>query len=267
MGQAIHVFQFRSESELVHPSGLAECPELFGVYICIDSALKQKLVRKIGAMDVPPALMHLPIVRDPGFTGGHGSQTTWQVRQGDRVLRDFGPLTPEMRAIPTLGWWSMALLVPFIIDRLRDVGLETLVVPACSPPIPHDKESSQSACRPQHNPLIKSALMVLLDELDRLAIEHPELTDTEVREEMGNALLAALVSRGDGHSLPKRLGMFSERGNRDVRRALAAYLKSVSGEMVDASPAECLAALQDCTVCSRQGTKYDMYFGHLDSLQ
>lgn len=117
---------------------------------------------------------------------------------------------------------------------------------------------------------MKKALKALLDALDRVAEEHDEIYDTDVREQMAEAVMQGWVLQTEGWELQEDLGLFSDEGNGAVREVLAAFLESArqgqDAEDLD-TPARRLFAFQDPAVKSADGSPYDEYFGHRDALE
>lgn len=114
---------------------------------------------------------------------------------------------------------------------------------------------------------MKAALRQLLDDLDEIAESHEEVGDTDVREAMSEAVHHVLLVPNPRYILPDRFRMFSDDGDRLVRRALARFFAHpevttlASGE---AAPKERLAAFQDESLQSLKGSYYDDYFGYAD---
>ncbi|WP_425147169.1 hypothetical protein [Deinococcus sp.] len=111
---------------------------------------------------------------------------------------------------------------------------------------------------------------VLLNELDSIAQENPEVMDTECRERLFDALFLSVIRPQVGSALPDdalpdNYGLYDAAGNARVRAALQKYaLAAVSAASVEGltTPAQRLAAFQD--IVSDAGTSTDEYFGWLD---
>lgn len=117
---------------------------------------------------------------------------------------------------------------------------------------------------------MKKALKQLLDALDELAEGgHDEVTDTDVRERMHEAVFRTLVDPQADYQLPDEFGMFSPEGNREVKAILSKFI--THPEFADAkklpSPKERLDVFQDVEVESVGGNTYDEYFGYNDSFE
>lgn len=118
------------------------------------------------------------------------------------------------------------------------------------------------------NPIAKD-LKQLLNDLDQVAEVHGEVGDTEVRERMGDVLLAAFFKPAGDARVPEELGMFSPEGNRAVAQALVRFLHAVKPKIGSeglATPQERLNAFQDEEIESAQGMYYDDYFGYWEKL-
>ena len=117
---------------------------------------------------------------------------------------------------------------------------------------------------------MKKALKQLLDALDKLAEGgHDEVTDTDVRERMHDAVFKTLVDPQPDYLLPDEFGMFSPEGNREVKVILSKFI--AHPEFAEAkklpSPKERLDVFQDVDVESAGGNTYDEYFGYNDSFE
>lgn len=72
-----------------------------------------------------------------------------------------------------------------------------------------------------------SSLSGLLDALDKVAEEHEELLDTDVRERLWEVIERRYVKLDPTYEIPEDLGMFSEAGNRKLRAALEQHLRNL----------------------------------------
>ena len=117
---------------------------------------------------------------------------------------------------------------------------------------------------------MKKALKQLLNALDRLADDgHDEVRDTDVSEQMFDAVHKTLVEPLPGYELPEEFGMFSAEGNAGVRAILADFLAhpEFPAAKALATPKERLNAFQDIEVESRDGNTHDEYFGYSDDYE
>lgn len=92
--------------------------------------------------------------------------------------------------------------------------------------------------------------------------EHEELTDTDVREHLHEALNHYFVWGNPIEPLPCHYGMFSVQGNREVSEAVRCFLEAACplADEAELSPGrERLDVLQDSDF------EYDMFIGHVDS--
>jgi len=71
---------------------------------------------------------------------------------------------------------------------------------------------------------MKTALKQLIDDLDNVFEEHEEVGDTDVREQMYEAVSKSFVVPQAGYVLPADFGMFSDDGNKKVQSALRKFV-------------------------------------------
>ena len=111
---------------------------------------------------------------------------------------------------------------------------------------------------------MKTELQRLLNKLDAISTESEEINDTDVREQMAEAIYHGFIVQTRGYTLPAEFGMFQPAGDTAVQAALAEFLPAACGAGI-ATPQQRLAAFQDGSVLSDAGNPYDEYFGHSDS--
>jgi hypothetical protein len=115
----------------------------------------------------------------------------------------------------------------------------------------------------QPNPITRP-LKALLDEMARIGTKFPEVEDTDVREQMHDAVYRAFVLRDDAYKMPPEFGMFTSAGNTAVHAALVKFLKDAVPLAQRAgltSPRARLDAFQDVRVTGSDGQLFDAYFG------
>jgi len=116
---------------------------------------------------------------------------------------------------------------------------------------------------PRPNP-IAELLKKLLTRMDGIMEKHDELQDTDVRDQVHEAVFDAFVLAKADYELPEEFGMSTKAGNKRVRSALAAFLTKATSVATKANlnpgPPR-LAAFQDIEVTSDNGSTYDDYFG------
>ncbi|MCI4569030.1 hypothetical protein [Lysobacter sp. CFH 32150] len=115
---------------------------------------------------------------------------------------------------------------------------------------------------------MKNALKKLIDDLDAVAVEHEEVSDTDVREQMYDAVHKSFIAPRPGFSLPESFGMFSDEGDRKVLIAIREFLAAPGLAAAAAAlktPEARLDAFQDIDVQSDAGNAYDWYFGYSDA--
>jgi len=116
---------------------------------------------------------------------------------------------------------------------------------------------------PRPNPIAKP-LEKLLTRLDGIMEQYEELQDTDVREQLYEAVHNAFVLAKTDYVLSDGFGMFTKTGNKRVHSALATFLKKANDLAAKAnltSDQSRLAAFQDDEVTSENGSTYDDYFG------
>jgi hypothetical protein len=67
---------------------------------------------------------------------------------------------------------------------------------------------------------MEQLLRLLLEDLEAVEAEHPEVGDTDVRELMRDAIHDGFINPKAGFSLGEEFAMFTREGNRKVREAL-----------------------------------------------
>lgn len=137
--------------------------------------------------------------------------------------------------------------------------------PDSTPPSDNPQaRAGNAASHPRANNLLTEHLKGLLDALDVVAVNHEEVTDTEVRGHIRAAVHNGFIAPKAGFKLPRKFGMFSAAGDRAVRSVLQSFLDSPDVKRAAEelpTPQERLDAFQDITVQSANGNTYDEYFG------
>jgi hypothetical protein len=98
-------------------------------------------------------------------------------------------------------------------------------------------------------------------------IKHEEVGDTDVREQMYDAVHRGFIVPQPGYELPAKFGMFSDEGDKLVRVALQKFLAHpdvVAAAKSLKTPEARLAGFQDTDVESSEGNTYDEYFGYAE---
>ena len=115
---------------------------------------------------------------------------------------------------------------------------------------------------------IKKPLLQLLNEFDRIAQTYEEIGDTDVREQIRDALNDGYVTPKDDFELPETFGMFEPDGNAQVGAALRQFLAAankIAAQRKNLQTAKGrLRSIQDENVTSDAGTLYDEYWGYVD---
>jgi hypothetical protein len=116
---------------------------------------------------------------------------------------------------------------------------------------------------------MKKALKQLLNALDKVFENHEEVGDTDVREQMFEAVLKSFIRPEKGYKLPREFGMFSDAGNKAVHAALSKFLSDPDLEATSRklkTPKQRLDAFQNEDVESSEGNTHDEYFGYCDEV-
>jgi hypothetical protein len=111
---------------------------------------------------------------------------------------------------------------------------------------------------------VRSAVRALLDDLEGIATDYDEFTDTDVREALHRTLTRYFVWGQEREALPICFGMRSKNGDARVRAAVGRFLEAVAGEADIAVGQARLDILQDKSVRAAGGMQYDELFGHRD---
>lgn len=113
---------------------------------------------------------------------------------------------------------------------------------------------------------MKIALRTLLNRLDEIRKEHPELGQRDLRAPLAASIYHGFIIRTPGYSLPESLGLVSPEGNAAVRIAIAEFLDAAASSGAR-TPEQRYAAFQDATVESDAGHCYEKYFGYAPSFE
>ena len=114
---------------------------------------------------------------------------------------------------------------------------------------------------------VDTAVVALLDTLERIADEHDELMDTDVREAVHATLTWYFVWGQPRTRFPCRFGMFSADGDRRVASALNRFLDAAerARDIARLSLGQArLDRLQSDAATTSSGASYDEFYGHVD---
>src|SRR6516164_4503770 len=103
-------------------------------------------------------------------------------------------------------------------------------------------------------------LRELLERLEEIGDDHPELFDSDVRQAMSNALVDGLARLKPGFNLPVTLGMFSGDADEKVRTAIQTFLDVARRLAIEKGLAtfhQRLAAIQNPAVVTEGGNDFD----------
>lgn len=112
-------------------------------------------------------------------------------------------------------------------------------------------------------------LKQVMEELEVIGQEHDELYDTDIRENLFEAVCAGFLKPQAGYRLPDDFGMASEEANRRVKAALQRYIQAANERAVElglTTPNQRLAAFQNGKVCTDEGQYPDDFFGWAESI-
>jgi hypothetical protein len=113
---------------------------------------------------------------------------------------------------------------------------------------------------------VRAAVRALLDDMDAVCKQWPELTDTEVRGAMRDDITDGFIDPKPGFVLPDDYGLSTPEGDAAVRAALARFLadaRTAAEQEGLLTPTERLRAFQ-CNVQSAAGSEYDLYFNSVE---
>ncbi len=132
------------------------------------------------------------------------------------------------------------------------------------------KAASAFSLRPRPPSSFRELLRDLLDVLDTVGQVYESLQDTVTREALHAVAFQGFVLQKPGYCCPRKFWMMTVRGNQLLRRAMRLFLRR--GECLAANegldtPEKRMAAFQDASVVSGEGSQYDTYFGHVQDLQ
>jgi hypothetical protein len=104
----------------------------------------------------------------------------------------------------------------------------------------------------------------LLDELEDIGKQHPELYDTDVRQSMWNSLMDGFARKKAGYIPPSEYSMYTPEGDRLVAEAIIRFLNSA--RQADLDPGldtfhKRLDFLQDDSIVTDERYYPDDFFG------
>ena len=114
---------------------------------------------------------------------------------------------------------------------------------------------------------MEELLQRLMSRLERIAETHEEIYDTDVREQMSEAIFDGFIRPTSNFTLPNEFGMFSAEGNRLVKEAVAAYIPAANARAAAlglTSFRSRLDAFQNDNVQTESGQLPDEFFGWAD---
>jgi len=107
-----------------------------------------------------------------------------------------------------------------------------------------------------------------LNELEEIASEHDELTDTDVRERLHEVINWYFIW---GHSIdkhfPRRYAMFSEVGDRLVEKVTRVFIENANKEAADVPVGQARNDLiEKSEIETPSGEYFDTYLGSVDEV-
>ncbi|BDI34157.1 hypothetical protein CCAX7_62080 [Capsulimonas corticalis] len=108
---------------------------------------------------------------------------------------------------------------------------------------------------------MKAAILKLVGTLDAIALDHPEVWDSAVREQIYLALERGYADADETYVLPKHFAMFSRKADARVREAVCAFIQTALAAAeaagLEGSAARC-RALDEAGegVVSRRGLRF-----------
>jgi hypothetical protein len=108
----------------------------------------------------------------------------------------------------------------------------------------------------------------LMKTLEQLGHGHAEIYDTDVREQLFDAVFLSFIKPQAGYVLPDSYGLSDEQGNQSVKAALEQYVtaaKSYAEQVGLNAPLDRLAVFQNPDVFTDNEAQYpDDFFGWMD---
>jgi hypothetical protein len=149
-------------------------------------------------------------------------------------------------------------------DKISKLTLVKIVVEEDLERLKEERDKKQAAYNAKTR-IIKKALKQMLAALDKIYSKHDELGDTDVREQIYEAVYKGFIQPQLGYALPEKFGMFSDKGNDLVRTALQGFLthpEVVAASRALKTPEDRFAAFQDSDAKTTEGNNYIEYFGY-----
>ncbi len=116
--------------------------------------------------------------------------------------------------------------------------------------------------------LVEEALRQLSEGLESVGERCEEICDTDIREQMYDAIISVFIDPKYEYVLPTEFGMFTPEGNGAVYQALARFLlplvTAASAAGLSAPRERLLAFQNDGVETSGEGNYYDDFFGYID---
>ena len=114
---------------------------------------------------------------------------------------------------------------------------------------------------------MEQVLKGLLNTLDLISEENAEILDSDVRQQLSDALFNCYIDPVDDYDLPDDFGLFTDEGNQKVRAAIESFVDNaipVAIKLKLITPEDKLGEFQNDGVKSSIGSVYDDYFGYIE---
>jgi len=115
---------------------------------------------------------------------------------------------------------------------------------------------------------MEQVLKGLLNKLDLISEDSPEILDSDVRQQLSNALFNCYIDPVADYDLPDDFGLFTDEGNQKVRTALRSFVDEaipIAIQLKLITPDDKLGEFQNDDVESNIGSVYDEYFGYIET--
>ena len=115
----------------------------------------------------------------------------------------------------------------------------------------------------------EKALYILLNELESVEDDYPEIYSEQTSIYIREAILYGLIFQKEEYVLPQRFGLLDDDGNQTLHLALNRYIERVSELAIGLNvmtAQERLEMFQDKTVLSHNNKTVDIFFGWIELL-
>ncbi|MEZ6092773.1 MAG: hypothetical protein R3C03_00835 [Pirellulaceae bacterium] len=116
---------------------------------------------------------------------------------------------------------------------------------------------------------IKKQLSKLLASLEKVSVEHEEIFDTLIREDLSDVIYCGFIQPSEDFEMPDSFDMLDDDdADEAIRKALEKFLREANAisEQNGWNAQDRLDAFQDVEVTTKGGLSYEEFFGHFDEL-